>query len=249
MHPSITPALRAEMAPTGTLRVGLNLSNFLLVTDAHAPSGPMGIAPDIGRALAARLGVPVAFVTYPNPGALAAAASAGAWDVGLIGADPLRAAEIAFTSAYLEIEASYLVRADSPIQMLDQVDRPGVRIAVGDKTAYDMYLRRTLQHATLHRADGLEGSYQLFVSQSLDALAGLRPRLEADQARLPGSRILAGRFTAIQQSIGTPLPRVAAAEFLQAFVNEIRASLVAELIERHRVAGVSVAGATLNAGL
>jgi polar amino acid transport system substrate-binding protein len=114
---------------------------------------------------------------------------------------------------------------------------------VGDKTAYDMYLRRTLQHATLHRAAGLEASYQLFVDQQLDALAGLKPRLVADQARLPGSRVLDGRFTTIQQAIGVPIERTAAADWLLEFVHDIKVAFVAQLIARHRVQGVSVAPA------
>ncbi|MFZ2650281.1 MAG: ABC transporter substrate-binding protein [Burkholderiaceae bacterium] len=235
------PALRAEFAPTGTLRVGLNLSNFLLVNSASATGEPTGIAPDIGRELARRLGLPLAFVKYPAPGDLAAAASSGAWDIGLIGADPLRAGEIAFTTAYLEIEASYLVLEDSPIRRIEDVDRPGIRIAVGDKTAYDMYLRRTLKHATLHRAEGIEASYQLFLRERLDVLAGLKPRLVQDQGKHPGSRILEGRFTAIQQAIGTPLARKAAAAYLQDFVQQIKTGLVAELIDKHGVRGVSVA--------
>jgi polar amino acid transport system substrate-binding protein len=238
----VDAAMRTELAPTGTLRVALNLSNFLLVQSAPPGGEAVGIAPDVGRGIAAALGVPVSFVPFPSPGDLAAAVGSGAWDVGLIGADPLRAAEIAFTGAYLEIEASYLVRDSSPIRTLADVDRPGVRIAVGDKTAYDMYLRRTLQHATLHRAAGLEASYQLFVSEGLDALAGLRPRLVADQARLPGSRILEGRFTAVQQAIGVPIARQRAAAWLQDFVRELkRSGGVAELIARHGVQGVSVA--------
>ena len=242
MTTDITPALRTELAPTGTLRVALNLSNFLLVNAATAQDAePAGIAPDIGRDLARRLGVPLAFVKYPQPGLLAAAVSCGAWDVCLIGADPLRAGEIAFTPAYLEIEATYLVSANSSIRRLTEVDRPGVRIAVGDKTAYDMYLRRTLEHAQLCRADGLDGSFDLFVREKLDALAGLRPRLVADQLKLPGSRLLEGRFTAIQQAIGTPLQRSAAAAYLREFVAQIRTGLVAQLIAKHAVRGVSVA--------
>ncbi len=237
----IPPALRLELAPTGTLRVGLNLSNFLLVNAGSSGGEPSGIAPDVGRELARRLGVSVAFVTYPSPGDLAAAASSGVWDVGLIGADPLRASEIAFTGAYLEIEASYLVLADSPIRAIDEVDRPGLRIAVGDKTAYDMHLRRTLKHATLVRAAGLEASYRLFVDEKLDALAGLRPRLLQDQAKHPGSRILDGSFTRIQQAIGTPLQRKAGAAYLQEFVSSIKTGLVAQLIAQHGVHGVNVA--------
>lgn len=234
-------ALRQQIAPTGTLRVALNLSNFLLVSQAAEGAEPVGIAPDVGREIARRLDLPVSFVRFASPGELAAAAASGVWDVGLIGADPLRAAEIAFTPAYLEIEASYLVRGDSPIRSIDEVDRPGVRIAVGDKTAYDMYLRRTLKHATLHRAAGLEASYQLFVDQQLDALAGLRPRLAADQARIAGSRILDGRFTAVQQAIGVPIARTLAAAWLEAFVRDIKAGFVAGRIAHHGVRGVSVA--------
>ena len=241
MSTDMTPALRAELAPRGTLRVALNLSNFLLVTSAAPGQPPVGLAPDLGRELAQRVGVPVDFVRYPNPGDLAAAAGRDEWDVGLIGADPLRAAEIAFTPAYLEIEAGYLVPVGSPITSLPEVDRPGVRIAVGDKTAYDMYLRRTLQHATLHRALGLEPSYDLFVREQLDVLAGLKPWLLPAQARLPGSRVLDGRFTTIQQAIGVPKAREAAAAWLRAFVSEARQGLVGALIARHQVVGVAVA--------
>src|SRR5436190_18771182 len=165
----VTPALRSELAPTVTLRVALNLSNNLLVSSAPADGEPSGIAPDVGRELARRLDVPVAFVRYPGPGDMVEAVSSGVWDVGLIGADPLRASEIAFTPAYLEIEATYLVPADSPIRTIEEVDRPGVRIAVSEKTAYDMYLRGALKYATLHHARGREATYQLFLSEKLDA--------------------------------------------------------------------------------
>ncbi len=238
----VSPALRTELAPTGTLRVALNLANFLLNNAAKDANGDFaGVAPDIGRELARRLGVPVAFVPYDQPGDLAAAVTDGVWDIGLIGADPLRAAEITFTAAYVEIEATYLVLADSPIQSLAEVDRPGVRIALADKSAYDMYLRRNLQHASLHRAEGIEGSYQLFVREKLDVLAGLRPRLVADQAKHPGSRILEGRFTAIQQAIGTPRARSASVTYLHEFAEDIKTGLVAQLIARHGVRGLTVA--------
>ncbi len=242
MTEHIPLSVRTELAPTGTLRVALNLANFLLINVQRDADGThAGIAPDIGRELARRLGVPVTYVPYDQPGDLAAAASSGVWDVGLIGADPLRAGDIAFTPAYLEIEATYLVLADSPIQTLEEVDRPGVRIAVADKSAYDMYLRRTLQHATLRRAEGLDGSYDLFLTEKLDVLAGLKPRLLADQARHAGSRVLAGRFTSIQQAIGTPIARTAAAAYLKAFGEQIKLDLVAQLIEKHGVRGVTVA--------
>ncbi|HLH24707.1 MAG TPA: ABC transporter substrate-binding protein [Chloroflexota bacterium] len=236
----VTPALRGELAPTGTLRVGLNLSNTLLVSSAPADGEPTGIAPDLGRELAGRLGVPVAFVRFPSPGELVEAVSSGVWDVGLIGADPLRASEIVFTPAYIEIEATYLVPADSPIQRVEEVDRPGMRIAVAEKTAYDMYLRGALKHATLHHAQGGEATYELFQREGLDAMAGLKVQLLNDQPKRPGTRVLEGRFTAIQQAIGTPIQRTAAAAYLREFVQDIKRGLVAELIAKYRVPGVSV---------
>lgn len=242
MSSSPSPAAISQLAPSGTLRVALNLANFLLVNAGSDKNEPQGVAPDIGRELARRLGAQVAFVRYALPGDLAADAAKNLWDVGLIGADPLRAAEIAFTAAYLEIEAGYLVRADSPITAIDQVDRAGVTISVTDKSAYDMYLRRTIQHATLVRAEGLEGSFVLFEKDKLDVLSGLKPRLMEDQPRIPGSRILPGRFTAVQQAIGTPIGNGEGAAYLRAFVEDIKASgLVAQLIDKHHVRGVSVA--------
>jgi polar amino acid transport system substrate-binding protein len=241
MTSPVTPALRDELAPTGTLRVALNLSNNLLISSAPADGEPTGIAPDLGRELARRLGVPVAFVRYPRPGELVEAVSSGVWDIGLIGADPLRASEIVFTPAYVEIEATYLVPADSPLQRVEEVDRDGIRIAVAAKTAYDMYLRGALLHATLHRAQGLAATFELFEREKMDAQAGLKVQLLDLQAKHPNTRVLDGRFTTIQQAIGTPIQRTVSIAYLREFVQEIRGGLVAELIARHHVVGLSVA--------
>jgi polar amino acid transport system substrate-binding protein len=238
----MTAALRAELAPSGRLRVGLNYGNFLLVLKDDADGAPRGIAPDLARELGRRVGAPVEFVRYDQAGTMADAVTSGAWDVAFLAAEPARANVIAFTAAYLEIEAGYLVPPGSPIRTIDEVDRPGVRIAVANKAAYDLYLSRTLKHAELVRAEGIPGSYDLFVTQKLDALSGLKPRLLMDVERLPGARILDGRFTAIQQGIGTPVARAAAAAYLRAFVEEIKSSgLVAQAIARHGVRGVNVA--------
>jgi polar amino acid transport system substrate-binding protein len=237
-----TPAVVAELAPNGVLRAGINLSNFLLVTGRAANGDPRGISPDMAGEIAARLEVPLELIAYESPGKLADAVAH--WDVGLIGAEPARAEQIAFTPAYLEIEATYLVPAGSNIRSLEEVDRKGVRIAVAARSAYDLYLSRSLEHAELVRANGLDASCELFVREKLDALAGLRPRLVKDVEKLPGARVLEGRFTAVQQAVGTPKARAASAAFLAAFVEEAKASgLVARLIERHGVKGVNVAPA------
>jgi polar amino acid transport system substrate-binding protein len=233
---------KSELAPAGKLRVGVNLGNFLLVNKDPASGELRGVVPDLAQELGRRLGAQVELIGYPGAGQVADAAKTGAWDVGFIGAEPQRAEEIAFTPAYLEIPATYLVPAGSPIGSLAEVDRPGIRIAVAARSAYDLFLSRNLKHAQLMRAEGIPASYDLFVAEKLDVLSGLLPRLTSDVTRLQGARILEGKFTAIQQAIGTPKARAAAAAWLREFVAEIKVSgIVARAIERHGVKGVSVA--------
>jgi polar amino acid transport system substrate-binding protein len=232
----------AELAPTGAVRAGINLGNFLLVSGKSAAGEPAGVAPDMAREIAQRLGVPVTYVPFARPGELADAAGQGVWDIGLIAAEPARAETIAFSPAYAEIEATYLVPAGSPLKSIEEVDRPGVRIAIAERSAYDLWLTRHLQHAELVRAPSLDASFERFVTDGLDALAGLRPRLLQDLEKLPGARILDGKFTAVQQAVGTAKANQAGAAFLRDFVEVAKASgLVARLIERHRVRGLSVA--------
>ena len=230
-----------ELTPTGRLRVGVNLGNFLLV-HRNADGGIRGIVPDLAQELARRLGVSAELRQYEKVGDVADGARKGEWDVAFIGAEPQRAAEIDFTAPYVEIEATYLVPAGSPIKSIAGVDRKGVRIAVAGRSAYDLWLSRNVKHAQLVRGDSIEHSYQLFLKDRLEVLAGLKPRLLEDVAKLPGARILEGRFTAVQQAIGTPKGRPEGAAYLRQFTEDIKASgLVAQLIERHGVRGLSVA--------
>jgi polar amino acid transport system substrate-binding protein len=231
-----------ELAPSGTLRAAINLGNTLLVTGESANGDPEGVAPDMAREVANRLGVPVSYIPYPRPGDLADDAATNTWDIGLIGADPKRAEKIAFTPPYVEIEATYLVPAGSPIMTFADVDRPGVRIVVSDRSAYDLWLSRNIKHAELVREGSIAACYKRFVADGLEVLSGLRPILITDAETLPGSRVLDGRFTTAQQAIGTPSQNRAAATFLREFVAEaIGTGLVARLIERHRVRGLTVA--------
>lgn len=236
------PAARSELAPGGKLRVGLNYGNFLLVLKDAPDGAPRGIAPDLGRELGARLGVPVEFVKFAQAGQLADGVRDGKCDVGFLGAEPQRAAEIAFTEAYLEIPVTFLVPAGSPIRSIAEVDRGGVRIAVSARSAYDLYLSRTLKHAKLVRTEGIDASYQLFDQQKLEVLAGLKPRLVSDAEKLPGARVLEGQVTGVQQALGVPRNRESAAQFTREFVDEAkRSGLVAKIIEKHGVKGVTVA--------
>lgn len=240
MSPS--PEILAQLAPTGGLRAGINLSNFLLVTGRSPAGEPEGVAPDLARALAGRLGVPVTFVSFQSPGELADQAGTGVWDVGLIGAEPQRAEKIAFTAAYAEIEATYLVPAGSRLSTIAEVDAAGLRIAVTGRSAYGLWLDRNIKHAQLIKSATLDTAFEAFVHGNLDALAGLKPRLLSDLEKLPGARIIEGRFTAVQQAIGTAKTNVAGAAFLHDFVEEAKASgLIAGLIDRHKVRGLSVA--------
>ena len=232
----------AELAPTGVLRAGINLSNFLLVTGKSPAGDPEGVAPDMAREVARRLEVPLKLVPFKSPGELADAAGAGVWDIGLIGAEPQRAEAIAFTSAYVEIEATYLVPAGSRLKSIPDVDAAGVRIAVTGRSAYGLWLDRNIKHAELVRTETIASASERFIHEKLDALAGLRPGLLSDLEKLPGARILDGRFTSVQQAIGTAKRNAAGVAFLRDFVEEAKASgLVSRLIERHKVRGLSVA--------
>jgi len=233
---------KAQLAPTGVLRAGINLSNFLLVTGRAADGNPQGVSPDMARAIADKLGVPVQYVSFKTPGELADQAENNVWDIGNIGAEPQRAQKIAFTAAYCEIEATYMVPENSVLKSIADVDRKGIRIAVSARSAYDLWLENNIKNATLVRVSGLDAAYTKFVEDKLDVLAGLRPGLLKDVEKAPGYRILDGKFTAVQQAIGTPRKNVEAAAFLADFVEQAKKSgLVASFIAKHKVKGLSVA--------
>ncbi len=242
----VSAALRERLAPGGVLRAGINLSNFLLVSARSADGGPAGVSPDMAAAIAQCLDVTLQRVPYASPALLADAAGRDEWDIGLIGAEPQRAQTIAFTAPYAQIEATYLVPAGSPLTEIAAVDAPGVRIAVTGGTAYSLWLDRNIRHADIQRTATMDETLADFRDRRLEALAGLRMRLVGDAAALPGSRLLEGRFMAVQQAIGVPrredeLTEEAVA-WLGRFVAAATASgFVAERIRHHGVNGLSVA--------
>lgn len=229
-----------QLAPGGVLRAGINMSNFLLVTGQTADGEPDGVSPDMARALAAELGIEARMIAFEGPGLLADAIADSGWDIGNIAAEPERAKTIRFSPAYCEIQATYLIHPDASgrIPEIDAVDQPGVRIAVKDRSAYDLFLTDNLKHAELVRAPTIDGSFDLFVADKIDVLAGLRPALQTQAEKLQGSILLDESFTAIQQSIGCQPGLEAVAVYIEDFVRRsIAEGRVAELIEKHGVTG------------
>src|SRR5262245_38115753 len=236
----VSTNVSSELVPTGKLRVGINFGNALLANKKAGVEG--GIAVDLARELARRLNVSMEIVSYDSAGQMADGAKAGRWDVAFLGADPDRANEIAFTAPYLEIDTTYLVPPGSPLRNLADVDRAGVRIAVSEKSAYDLFLTRSLKHATLVRVAGVGPSVDLYFAQKLDALAGLRPILVDAAAKQPGSRVLEGSFTVVEQAVGTPKGRESAVKYLREFIEDVkRSGFVGKAIEKNGIRGVSVA--------
>jgi polar amino acid transport system substrate-binding protein len=226
-----------DLAPTGKLRAAINFGNSALAQKGK-DGEPQGITADLSRELAKRLGVPVAFVTHEAAGKVFEGAKAGAWDVGFIAIEPVRAADINFTAPYVIIEGTYMVRQDSPLKEIADVDKPGIKIAVGVGSAYDLYLTRTLKQAQLVRAKvgGGKAMIDMFIADKLDAAAGVRQPLEDYAKAHPEMRVMAGHFQEIQQAMGTPKQGDAGkvgVAYLKAFVEEMKASgFVADALKR-----------------
>jgi polar amino acid transport system substrate-binding protein len=237
----VSSALVAELAPTGKLRAAINFDNPLLASRA-ASGEPGGVSVDLVRELARRLELTVDYVPYFAAGKVIEGVKTRAWDICFLAIDPVRAEQILFTPAYVVIEGAYLVREDSPIRDNAEVDRPGVRLMVSTGSAYDLFLSRTIRHATLVRTVAAKDVVDVFIDQKLDVAAGVRPALEADARRIPGLRLLPGRFMAIHQAMGTPRGREAAIEYLRAFIEEMKASgFVERSLARNGVEGATVA--------
>ena len=240
--PPVSPDVRSDLAPTGKLRVGINYGNPILVQKDQATGKPRGLIVDLSLELSRRLGVPVEFIFYEAAGKMTDALKTGAWDVAFLAIDPKRANEISFTAPHIEIEGMYLVPAGSGIRTIDDVDREGVRIAVGDKSAYELYLSRNLKHASLVKAGTFEDTIDIFLKNKLEVLAGVKQPVIEAAAKIPGSRVLEGRFMVIHQAAGVPKGRDAGLRYLSEFIEEAKASgMVANSLKKSGITGVSVA--------
>jgi len=237
----LPPSLRADLAPTGKLRVGINYGNPVLATRDPVSGELRGVAVDLARELGARTGLPVELVAFESAGKMFDAVKTGAWDVAFLAVDPVRAGEIDFTEPYVEIEGTYLVPAGSPIRAMADVDRAGVRLGVSAKSAYDLFLSRSIKHAQFVRASSPEGAFDLILTGKVDVLAGVRQTLMINSTKLPGSRVFDDRFMAIGQAMGVVKGRGAAVKYLREFIEDVKASgLVARAIEKAGVRGVTV---------
>ena len=237
----VTTAVRGDLASTGKLRAAINYGNYILATKDQSTGESRGVAVDLAQELGRRLGVPVELVGFDSVTAMGDAAPSGKWDIAFLGSDPQREALMSFTAAYLEIEATYLVSGSSPLRTAADVDREGVRVAAAARSNYELFLSRNLKHARLvptRPGAGLE----LLATGKVDALAGLTQGLLDIAPKLPGSRVLEGRFMAVQQSIAVPKGRDAGLAYLKRVVEDAKASgLVARAIEKTGARGVSVA--------
>jgi polar amino acid transport system substrate-binding protein len=242
--PTLSPAAVEDLAPTGKLRAVINLGNPILARKDAARGEPTGVSVDLARELARSLGVQAELVTVPSARQAVEILAAGRVDVGFFAIDPERGVDTAFTGPYVQIEGAYLVRNDSPLRANEEVDRDGIRVSVALKSAYDLYLSRALKKAKLERVATSPMVVDNFIANRLDVAAGVKQQLEMDAKRVPGLRLLPGRFMVINQAMGMRLGREAGAKYLTAFVEDMKASgFVAQALRRHAIQGAVVAPA------
>ena len=237
------PQAVKDLAPGGTLRAAINVGNAVLAARPATPGGePTGISVDLARELARRLGVPLQLIVFDAAGKVVDAGRTGGWDIAFVALDPKRAAEIAQSPPYVQIEGAYLVRNGSPLKSNDEVDRKGNRVVVGLNSAYDLYLTRELKQAEIVRTPTSALVVDTMMKQNYEVAAGVKQALENDARRIPGVRLLPGRFMVINQAMASQRNKEAGARYVREFIEEMKASgFVARAIERHKQPSAVVA--------
>jgi polar amino acid transport system substrate-binding protein len=239
--PKPSDEVLSQLAPDGTLRAAINFGNPVLAAKDAKTAEPSGVSIDLARLIAARLGVRLRFVPFESAGSVVKAARDNQWDIAFVALDPLRAKEMLQTSPYVAIEGAYLVPDASPLKSNDEVDRDGVRIAVGAGSAYDLFLSRTIKHAELVRANTSPEVTPLFLARHLEVAAGVKQQLLRDAAGTPGLRILPGSFMRIDQAMATRLGNDAGAAFLDQFIADMKKTgEIQRLLALHQLEGVAV---------
>lgn len=230
--------IQKELSSKGILRAAINMSNFLLVTDKTKDGTPIGVSPDMAYELANKLDLQLKLIPYASPGEIADDAENDKWDICNIGAEPQRAEKINFSAAYAEIQATYIVQSNSKINNILDVDKIGNKICVASRTAYGLWLERNIHNAELIQVEGVDSSFDVFLNENLDALAGLRPALIDDVKKISGAKILEGQFMSVQQAIGTSIQNIHSSIYIAEFVEEMKKTgFVQKLIDKHNVNG------------
>src|SRR5258707_9303112 len=242
MTDAITANLVADLAPRGRRRAAINFGNSVLAQPDPAGGPPRGVSAELARELARRLGVGIDYVTFDAAGKVFEALKAGLWDVAFLAVDPARAAGIDFTAPYVVIEGVYLVPKDSRLLTVADADRDGGRVAVAQGSAYDLYLTRALKHAKLVRQPSGPEALEMFMRDRLEVAAGVHEPITAFAQSRPDTRVIPGRFMAIEQAMGTVKGRAAGAAYLRNFIEEMKASgFVAQALKTSGQADASVA--------
>jgi len=237
-----SPGVLAALAPTGSLRAAINLGNPVLAGTDATTGEARGVTVELSRELARRLGVPLLLVTVPTAAKSVEALKSGACDVAYVAIDPVRAVDLNYTAPYVLIEGAYLVPQTSPINDNAEVDRPGVRVVVGAGSAYDLFLTRELKQAQIVRVPTSAEVVSTMRARHLEVAAGVMQQLQADARRVSGVRLLDGRFMVISQALASSKEQAAGAEYLSAFIEEMKASgFVAQALARNAIDGAVVA--------
>jgi polar amino acid transport system substrate-binding protein len=237
-----TPEARQALAPTGKLRVALQLANPLNVVKDSASGEMAGVGFDLGKELARRIGVPFEPVLYPSVGALLDSGKTGAWDVAFVGYSPARAEEWDFTGLHLEVEFGYLVPAASAVATMADVDRPGTRIAVQEKSGPDVFFSRTLKNTAVVRAPSNLDAVALVKAGKADVMGSIKPVLFEMSKQLSGSRVLDGRPGVDPHAMALPKGRGAGAVYARSFIENAKSEgVVKAAVERAGLRGVVVA--------
>ena len=227
-----------QLAPKGYLRAAINLSNFLLVTGTDDQGNPEGVSPDLAKALANELNIEYKLIPFKRPGELADAVIDDIWDIGNIANESERAKSITFSHPYTLIESTFLVRESSKINSLQDVDKKDVRIAVAERSAYDLWLTENIKNAELIRAKSIDLSFKIFEDNSYEVLAGLKPRLIDDLKNTKNCKILPGAFTFIKQCIGSKPGNPEAEKFINNFIEKnTKNGFIESLLLKYNVLG------------
>ena len=234
----VSSVVKQQLAPTGVLRAGINLSNFLLVSGTAADGSPQGISPDIANLVASTLGLPCELICFDRPGKLADAVNQNIWDIGNIAFEAERAQTLDFSHPYVVIEANFLVRHDDDFLANQDVDRAGIKIAVSERSAYDLWLTDHFSQAQIIRASSIQAAHDLFLEKKVDVLASLKPKLLEDLANHSGLRMIDPPFTAVKQSIGVAKGKAESIAFINALIAQsIENGWIAAQLEIHGMTG------------